>query len=491
MDVLRTQAKLLLRALRTQDPAAMARVAETLPHLSAPYALHDAQSVVARGYGFASWAALKQEVERRQNAARGDQELHDLFLANIGNDGESGRMRRLFSERPQISRLSFWAAVAGLDEAEVGRHLAAHPERAREVGGPLNAPALMYLVFSPLMQVKEGHPAGRRIAQALLAAGADPNSTQTPDGYPHGLSAIYGAVGRANDPVLARMLLEAGADPNDNESLYHAAEFRDHACLKVLLEHGIDWRRTNALNRMLDWEDPEGLALLLDYGMDPNEFHSLHQAVRRGRSARIVRMLVAAGADPWLRDRDGFTAVEIATWQSDPEVQAELPVMKQMRPVDELMQACWRGDAERAAAIRAAHPGVEEQRNRRLFPAAAVQGRRHALAAFVAGGYQIDDRGDSRETPLHQACWRGDLEMVQALVELGAPLDDDRDMYNAIPMQYAMHASQFDLGWGSHWTPDHAGVVRYLLAVGSPPPKRRFGSDEVLAELEAALGPES
>ena len=490
MDVLRNQAKSLLSALRMQDSQALARMAAVWPHLAPPFALHDAQSLVAREYGFASWAELKHEVERRQDAARGDQELHDLFLGHVGNDAESHRMRRLLAERPQITRLSFWAAVAGLDEAEVTRHLAARPEHAIEVGGPLQAPPLMYLVFSPLMQVKQGHAAGQRIARALLQAGADPNATHTPEGYPHGLSAIYGAVGRANDPELAQMLLDAGADPNDNESLYHAAEFRDHACLKVLLAHGIEWRKTNALNRMLDWEDPEGLDLLLDYGMDPNEMFSLHQAIRRGRSAGIVRRLVAAGADPWLRDKDGFTAVEIGTWQSDPDVQTELPAMEQLRPVDELMQACWQGDAERAAAIRTAHPGVEAQRNRRLFPAAAAQGRRHVLPAFVAGGYALDDRGDSRETPLHQACWRGDLAMVQALVELGAPLDDDRDMYNAIPMQYAMHASQFDLGWGPHWTPDHAGVVRYLLAAGSPPPKRRFGSDEVLAELEAGLGPE-
>lgn len=488
MDILRTQAKLLLRALRTQDPAAIARVAEALPHLSPPFALHDAQSVVARGYGFASWAAMKQEVERRRNVARGDQELHDLFLANIGNDGESGRMRRLLSERPQITSLSFWAAVAGLDETNVNRQLAAHPERSRESGGPLEAPALMYLVFSPLLQVPEGHAAGQRIARALLAAGADPNVRHTSGDFPDGLSAIYGAVGRANDPVLVHMLLEAGADPNDNESLYHSTEFRDHACLKVLLAHGIDWRRTNALNHMLDYEDPEGLALLLDYGMDPNEFFSLHAAIRRGRSAKIVRMLVAAGADPDCRDLDGFTAVELATWQGGPAVRAELPALPHSRPVDALMQAAWDGDAEGAAAIRVAHPGVEEERSRWLLSTAVAQGRHHALPALIQAGYRLDDRGDMNETPLHQAAWRGDLEMVKTLVELGASLNDDKDRHKAIPLQYAMFASQYDLQWASQWRPDHAGVVRFLLGAGSPPPQERFGSDEVLAELEAALG---
>jgi hypothetical protein len=71
LEHLKAQAKDLLVALERGDAAAFARVSRSLPaaHGAAEekirrlgLALHDAQSVVAREYGFSSWAELKAEV---------------------------------------------------------------------------------------------------------------------------------------------------------------------------------------------------------------------------------------------------------------------------------------------------------------------------------------------------------------------------------------------------------------------------------------------
>jgi len=73
LDHLKKQAKALLDAAKSRDDEALRRFA-LLPSLAAAsleeiassdLALHDAQSAIAREYGFASWNALREEVESR------------------------------------------------------------------------------------------------------------------------------------------------------------------------------------------------------------------------------------------------------------------------------------------------------------------------------------------------------------------------------------------------------------------------------------------
>src|SRR6185369_3844428 len=73
LEQLKKQAKTLLHAAQTRESAALQRFA-ALPAFAgssveaigaADLALHDAQSVIAREYGFPSWNALREEVEAR------------------------------------------------------------------------------------------------------------------------------------------------------------------------------------------------------------------------------------------------------------------------------------------------------------------------------------------------------------------------------------------------------------------------------------------
>jgi Lon protease-like protein len=74
LEHLKSQAKDLLSAFKRGEPGALARFRTSLPAargvndaelVKMPLALHDAQSVLAREYGFASFGELKAEVERR------------------------------------------------------------------------------------------------------------------------------------------------------------------------------------------------------------------------------------------------------------------------------------------------------------------------------------------------------------------------------------------------------------------------------------------
>jgi Lon protease-like protein len=78
IEHLKTQAKDLLEAAQRKETGALARFRESLPSArglddarlaATSFALHDAQSVIAREYGFASFAELRAHVESLQGAS--------------------------------------------------------------------------------------------------------------------------------------------------------------------------------------------------------------------------------------------------------------------------------------------------------------------------------------------------------------------------------------------------------------------------------------
>ena len=92
LDHLKKQAKTLLRLYRAGDPPAIGRFAESLPaakHLVSDeisalrLRLHDAQSCIAREYGFASWADLRLHVEANDFAHRDRATLIRRWLALV------------------------------------------------------------------------------------------------------------------------------------------------------------------------------------------------------------------------------------------------------------------------------------------------------------------------------------------------------------------------------------------------------------------------
>src|SRR5262245_208357 len=64
LEQLKKQAKSLLHAARAEDPAALDRFRAIVTNTQS-LALHDAQFVIAREYGFKSWNDLRDHVEER------------------------------------------------------------------------------------------------------------------------------------------------------------------------------------------------------------------------------------------------------------------------------------------------------------------------------------------------------------------------------------------------------------------------------------------
>ena len=226
---------------------------------------------------------------------------------------------------------------------------------------------------------------------------------------------------------MTALLLEAGANPDDDESVYHATETADDACLRLLLAAGAKVEGTNAIAHCLDVERPAMLRLLLDHEPGHEVPQSLLWAIYRERSPEVIRMLVAAGADPNAWDEQNERNPYGLAWRMGRpdlcELLAELGARREVGPVDELIGLCFAGDREGALRLAQADPARAERIRDEFYEAlhqAAAEGRRAAVEILLELGVAIDRPGQMGGTPLHHAAWWGHDDVVAALLERGA-----------------------------------------------------------------------
>ncbi|MEE3625169.1 ankyrin repeat domain-containing protein [Nitrospirillum sp. BR 11752] len=458
---MKRQAKELLAAYRRGDADALARFRASLPaaqgrddaSLAAQrLRLHDAQSCLAREYGFPSWADLDAFVaSRRATANEAEARLEWLRLVYAGDI--SGSMRRprpaaavrLLAETPDVAVGDPILACAMGDATRVRQAIARDPTWVDRPGGPLNLPPLVAVTHSSLVRVPGFTERLRDCAGALLAAGADPNqavgnrwppASVAQPSETERLSALYGAAGQNHDPGLTALLLQAGADPNDGESLYHALE--SPACVDLLLKAGARVSGSNALYRALDMDNLPVLQLLLAHGGDANEQarnrplsdwgSPLLWAIHRRRSPAHIAALLAAGADPSASTPDGIAAYTVALRYGMTEVADLLRQAGGDAPLsveDRFMAACAAGDEAAARTLQAQRAdlpvGLSEARLRLLPDLAAQGGCDAAIAVMVRLGWPLDvQAGDWNATALNHAVFRGDAALARFLLDHGA-----------------------------------------------------------------------
>lgn len=505
MGQLKKQAKELLALYRQADPAAMQRFRESLPAFrSKPdealatlaLRLHDAQSCLAREYGFASWSELQLFVHARRALADDPAQallrwLLMVYAGDVAGGNHNHRpavAARLLEENSALPGDDPYLACAIGDEDALRRATARDPAWVHREGGPLRLPPLVAVTHSGLAKLPGFRERLRDCAKFLLAAGASPNqsigsrwppATLAAPSATERLSALYGAAGKAFDPELTRLLLDAGADPNDGESLYHS--LAAPACTQLLLNAGARIAGTNSMYRALDLDDAGVLQMLLDHGGDPNEpplgpptsewGSPLLWAIRRGRSLAHIQALLVAGARADACTPDGVPARTLALRFGRPDV-AELlghaGANHEPLVADEaFVLACARGDLASARAIQKAHPGVIDALDPtrlRLLPELAEQGCCDAVKTMVSCGWPLEIRGgDIDATALNQAIFRGDADLTLFLMAHGA---DWRTLHG-----YGDNACG-SLSWASLNEPvqggDWAGCARALRTHGLP-----------------------
>jgi Ankyrin repeat len=468
---LRTSARELQRDARAGDPDAVDLVAEHHPRSPDPATLRlsDAQLVVARLHGFASWPRLKShlDVVMSTSSTPHDAPTHSdadpvgrfLALACLTYGGHDDPERRhqasaMLDAEPTLATRDVWTMAASGEAHALETALAARPELVDERGGPHRWPPLLYACYSRV-PLRSGQST-LATARVLIDHGADPDAGFLWEGLPSPFTALAGAFGGGEDAVnqpphpeameLARLLLDAGADANDNQALYNRMFEPDDAHLELLFEHGLGqgdggpWRRampeaTESIPAMLamqlQWAAEHDMthrvALLLDHGVDPDG-QSGHPAFR-GRSPLSLALTVGAtGCADLLRSAGA----------SEPA----------LTPGQRFVAACMAGDAAAARVLVDSHPGLLVQLDASEPPVqvAASAGRFDALELMAALGCDVNAR--ARTTALHDAAARGDRAMVEALLQLGADPN--------------MHDTEFDappLGWARHGGHDEVAAV--------------------------------
>ena len=492
IEQLRRDAKALRRAYEGGERTAIARLDAVAPRAGGAALRHaDFLHVIARENGFESWPKLAWASETvGLNRATQQQRLKMALF-----HGQNWRVQSLLERTPDLAEGQFGLQCALLDRAAVEAALAEDPSLAVRSFGQRRP--ILHLAFSRYFKVRPDLENDMiAIAEALVAAGADVN-----DGFPaqpgsdHLLSALYGAIGHADNMRLGRWLLEKGADPNDNESLYHATELGHHDGLKLLLAHGADPRGTNALLRAMDFHDLEAVRLLLDAGALADEFNAaevggegpvvipaLHQAARRMSSREMIETLLDHGADPD-RTYEGVTPYAYACMFGNEDLAAALEARGLATPLSKV----------EALLARIAEDEMREGDviNPDLLPEAArnivrlilhLPGKLPHVKRLVAAGAEYDRADAEGLTPVQVAGWEG-LPDVLAFFLSQKPDLGHVNNYGGTLLSTIIHGSENN---PSRKGRDHVDCLRLVLEEGVALPRKAIelaGEPEVAAYL--------
>lgn len=444
LDHLRQQARALHRAVRAGDPAAAERVGQVhpdgAPSDQAGFALSAALLVVAREYGFPSWARLKRFVELSVgNVPRPADPLRDVAdefcrLACITYTAEDdperwARARDLLARQPRLTRSHIWAAAATTQPGTVGRLLDEEPGLARLPGGPYGWSPLFYLAYS---RIGWSTPVETVLATArlLLDAGADPNEKHRHSRLPHPLTVLTGVFGEAEDGTerqpahpcwheLAGLLLIYGADANDPQVLRNRMFRPSSEYLKVILGQG----RPIALYLPDPQPGHPAPPQPIDLWRTQLRYAVEHDLVDR------VRLLVDKGVNYKAPYTDGRTPFELALARGHDDVIRSLMEVGVEPDERDLFEAVYAGDVATVERLAAEHPDAIERARRiqpNLIAMTASLGSTDMIPLLASLGFDVNMNNGgfvsaSMLAPaLHQAATRGDLDLARLMLSLGA-----------------------------------------------------------------------
>jgi ankyrin repeat protein len=465
---------------------------------SAQVPLHEAQTRLAREYGFASWNKLRERVE--ELTLEFDAAI-DQFL-EAATDGRPDRAERILALDPKTRTANFYTALVLGDAGAVDARLTKDPSLATTAGGPRGWLPIHYICYTSV-----GSSGLADIARRLIGLGADPNTRFLWLHHNVRRPVLWGAARHAQSLALVNVLLDAGADPNDGVTLPLSASAGDIPVLEALRAHGanVDQRwasdGSTGLYAILQWSrTADGVLWLLAHGADPNAVFSengetpLH-VVARAWDVPLAEAMVARGADIERKRNDGRTPFAVAELNGNRAVADWLlahGASPDLLDVDRLVAACSRGDRAAADALLARNPGLNSEITDDHYIAlhqAAERNDVRALETMLSAGFD-PNRPDASigKTALHSAAMEGWPEAVRVLLAHGASVHVRDREFNGQPLVWAAEGSR-----QGREGRDFPAVGKMLLDAGSPvewqapQPEPAEGISEIVAAWRGSV----
>jgi ankyrin repeat protein len=453
------RAKDLLRDALYGDPAALARVTAVRPDAGGTrqVRLADAQLVIAREAGFEAWPRLVEHLKQRDITAF----------------------------RDAVSRVDV-TAVTGL-------------LRLPHVRKRVNAP--MFAFGQRAAHIAAKHAP---MLEALIAAGADLTLTSEWENGP------YTVLDNATEET-ARFLLARGVKltPNVAARLGWIDELRQ----LLISQPGLVHARGGDGQQPLHEAATVAIAdLLLDHGADAETRCIDHQSTPAqyalAERPDVCRRLLERGAsaDIFMPARLGDRDLALRVLKTDPEAVAARINEPGYAPVPPLHIYCWTlgfGLSPHDVALKFGHRDVYDllmdrspahlrfmntvlagdETGARAFvdrdpsmltaltPAdhsrlahAIFAGRREAARLMLRFGFDETAGGVDGGTALHAACWIGDVELVEAMLQRGRVAVESRDpVHLSTPLGWTAFGSVHRRARGG----DYSAVVDRLVAAGA------------------------
>jgi ankyrin repeat protein len=500
LEMQQKRAKNLLRAASAGDAEALRRIRALHPKPPAPAALKlaDAQLVVARGYGFESWAALRRKIDsltmtplqQFYRALRvGDAEyLRTLLEAHAEvRAAVNSPTPNSFGSRPaSIARKNlpvfdvlieygadlnlksdWWAGPFGLLEHDIT------PEEAAPLigrGAVVDIFAAAHLgMMDRVRELVEQDPS------VVAARGGD------------GKTALH----CARTVEIAEYLIDHGADINavdvDHESTAAQYLIRDApAVVRLLVDRGA-WfdifiavgLRDSALVERCLREDPEAL----DHRTWQGKYTTVHQGKPAAREAIGDNR---GDTYRWVFGHNVSVVDAARMLGFDDMVQL---LLRHASPAQQLLAACAAADRAAATAVVEAHPDVVSTLSRdqmRLVSDRAHANDTAAVALMLDLGFDALAPGADDFEAIRWAALLGNAEMTRRLLRHDPPINVPDRHYGGTPLSTCVYGALH--GWKCD-TGDFVETARLLIEAGDrvKPTMLPTGLDDLDAVLRAGL----